>query len=209
MKVVAINGSPKANGNTAYAIKVVFEQLESEGIETEIIHVGNQIVRGCAGCNMCAKNQDEKCVLKGDKLNEWLQIMKDADGLIFASPIYFSGVAGTMKSFMDRAFYVAGVNGSMFRHKVGASVVAVRRTGGMPAFQELNNYIHYSEMVVSTSNYWNVIHGTMPGDAEKDLEGNQIMRMLGKNMAWLLKSLNQSTVPKPEAEKKIFTNFIG
>jgi multimeric flavodoxin WrbA len=157
---------------------------------------------------MCAVNRDEKCVLPGDKLNEWLQIMKKADGLIFASPVYFSGVAGTMKSFMDRAFFVAGVNGGMFRHKVGAAVVAVRRTGGMPAFQELNNYIHYSEMVVATSNYWNVIHGRVAGDAEKDEEGNQIMRILGKNMAWLLKSLEHSKVPKPEAEKKILTSFV-
>ncbi len=210
MKVIALNGSPKANGNTAYAIKVVFEQLEAAGIETEILPVGNQTIKGCTGCGMCFRNKDEKCIITGDVVNEYIQKMKDADGLLFASPVYWAGMNGTMKSFLDRVFYVAGANGSLFRNKVGASVTAVRRSGGLPSFHQMNTYINYSEMVMPNSNYWNVIHGTMPGDAEKDEEGKQIMRVLGKNMAWIMQMIEQTkdTVKRPEPEKKIMTNFI-
>lgn len=209
MKVVAFNGSPRKEGNTYHAIKAVAAELEKEGIEVEIVHVGNKVIRGCLGCNGCSGNKNEKCVIN-DEVNEWIQKMKEADGIILGSPVHYAGIPGTMKSFLDRAFYVASSNNSLFRHKVGASVVAVRRTGGIAVFQQLNNFINYSEMVVPTSNYWNIAHGTAPGEVTQDDEGMQIMRVLGKNMAWVMKSLDASKdiVKESEAENKIFTNFI-
>jgi len=210
MKVTAFNGSPKKLGNTYYALKIVMDELEKEGIETEIIHVGIKSVRGCIACNKCAENKNEKCVLPDDGVNEWVQKMKESDGVIFGSPVHYAALGATMKSFLDRAFYVAGSNNSMFRHKVGAAVVAVRRSGGLPTFNQLNNYIAYSEMLMPTSNYWNVIHGASPGEAEQDKEGVQIMRVLGKNMAWLLKLVENGTgsVQEPKLEKKVWTSFI-
>jgi multimeric flavodoxin WrbA len=210
MKVAAFNGSPNKNGNTYHAIRMVADTLEKEGIATEIIHVGNKAVRGCLACGQCVKKKNEQCIQSEDPVNEWIQKMKEADGLIFGSPVHFAAMAGTMKSFMDRAFYVAGVNNGMLRHKVGASVVAVRRSGGLPAFNQLNNFIVYSEMLVPASNYWNVIHGTRPGEAVKDEEGAQIMRTLGNNMAWLMKLVEhgKATIAPPERENKIYMNFI-
>ena len=210
MKVVAFNGSPNKEGNTYQAIKLVVSELENAGIETEIIHVGNKSVRGCMACNQCAKNKNEQCVLPGDQVNDWIQKMKEADGIILGSPVHFSSMGATMKSFLDRAFYVTGVNGGMLRHKVGTSVVAVRRSGGVPTFNQLNNYINYSEMLMPTSNYWNVIHGTRPGEALQDLEGVQIMTVVGKNMAWLMKLVEngRGNVEIPEKQRKTFMNFI-
>lgn len=208
MKVIAFNGSPNANGNTFYAIRLVADELELEGISCEIVQVGNHVIRGCTGCNGCMRNGDDRCVFDTDSVNEWISKMKDADGIIIGSPVYFSGIAGTMKSFLDRAFYVA--SRGMLRHKVGASVVAVRRSGGVTTFDQLNHYINYAQMLVPTSNYWNVIHGRTPGEAVQDDEGRQIMRVLGKNMAWLLKlaASGKSAVTAPELEKKVFTHFI-
>ncbi|GAA0180193.1 flavodoxin family protein [Clostridium sediminicola] len=210
MKVIAFNGSPKEEGNTYYAIKVVTDELKKEGIDTEIIHVGDKIIRGCLACGYCSKHKNEKCVIKDDQVNEWIEKMKEADGIILGSPVYSSAIAGTMKAFLDRAFLVTCENNNMLRHKVGASVVAARRSGGLPTFNQLNNYINYSEMVMPTSHYWNVIYGTNPGEALQDNEGVQIMRVLGKNMAWLLKVIEKgkSSVKEEEREEKIFTNFI-
>ena len=210
MKVVAFNGSPKKEGNTYHALKLVTEQLELQGIETEIVHVGNKGVKGCIACGQCAKNKDEKCVLTGDNVNIWIQKMKEADGILLGSPVHYASLGANMKSFLDRAFYVSGANGNLFRHKVGASVVAVRRSGGLPTFNELNNYLNYSEMMIPTSNYWNVIHGTTPGEVLQDEEGMQIMRVLGRNMAYLLQLIDQgkNKVEAPVQEKKIYTSFI-
>lgn len=209
MKVVAFNGSPKKEGNTYHAIKMVAEELEKEGLEVEVIHVGNKAIRGCLACNGCVRNQNEKCVID-DEVNGWIQKMKEADGIIFGSPVHYASVGATMKSFLDRAIYVTSVNKSMLRHKVGAAVVAVRRSGGVPTFDMLNNYINYCEMLMPTSNYWNVIHGTAPGEVEGDEEGKQIMRVLGKNMAWLMKlvEFGKGKIDEPEKEEKVFTNFI-
>ncbi|HKL11374.1 MAG TPA: flavodoxin family protein [Clostridia bacterium] len=210
MKVVAINGSPHKEGNTYHALGMVADELEKEGIETEIIHVGNRVIRGCTACGLCGKNKDEKCVFGQDGVNECVQKMKDADGILLGSPVHYSAIAGTMKSFLDRAFYVASKNEGLFRHKVGASVVAVRRSGGIPTFNQLNNYLNYAEMVIPTSNYWNVIHGTASGDALKDEEGSQIMRVLGKNMAWTMKLIEngKTSIEEPEKEGKTFMSFI-
>ncbi|MDF2504553.1 flavodoxin family protein [Clostridium sp.] len=210
MKVVAFNGSPNKDGNTYHAIKILAGELEKEGIETEIVHVGNKVVRGCIACNNCVKNKNERCIISTDPVNEWIQKMKEADGIILGSPVHYSAIAGTMKSFLDRAFYVTSVNDGMLRHKVGASVVAVRRAGGIPTFNQLNNYINYSEMLMPTSNYWNVINGTAPGEARQDEEGVQIMSVLGKNMAWLMNLVEngKGKVKEPEREEKVFMNFI-
>lgn len=210
MKVVAFNGSPNKEGNTYHAIKIVADELRKEGIETEVIHVGNKSIRGCIACNQCVKNKNEKCVLQGDEVNEWIQKMKETDGIILGSPVHYSSLGATMKSFLDRAFYVTSINDGMLRHKVGASVVAVRRSGGLPTFDQLNNYINYSEMLIPTSNYWNVIHGARPGEALQDEEGVQIMRVLGKNMAWLMKLVEngKGSVKEPARESKVYTNFI-
>jgi multimeric flavodoxin WrbA len=209
MKVVAFNGSPTKEGNTYYALKGVTQEIEAEGIEVEIVHVGNKVIRGCTACGGCVRNQNEKCVI-GDEVNEWIQKMKEADGIILGSPVHYSGIGATMKAFLDRAFYVTSVNQSMLRHKIGASVVAVRRSGGVTTFDQLNHYVTYAEMLMPTSNYWNVIHGTKPGDAQEDGEGNQITRVLGKNMAWLMKlvEFGKDEVKQPEREDKVFTHFI-
>lgn len=208
MKVVAFNGSPRKEGNTYHAIKMVAEELENNGIEVEIVHVGNKVIRGCLACNGCTKNKDSRCVIQGDLVNEWIEKMEDADGIIIGSPVHYSAIAGTMKSFLDRAFYAAG--SKALRHKVGTAVVAVRRSGGIATFNQLNNYLNYAEMVIPTSNYWNIIHGTAPGEAVKDEEGKQIMRVLGKNMTWMLNLINQGKeiVQESKAEEKIYTNFI-
>lgn len=210
MKTVAFNGSPRKNGNTFHALQMVAEELEKEGIETEILHVGDKAIRGCIACGQCIKKQNEQCAQFDDEVNEYIQKMKHADGILLGSPVHFSAIGGTMKSFLDRVFYVTGVNNSMLRHKVGAAVVAVRRSGGLPTFNQLNNFLCYTEMLLPTSNYWNVIHGTKPGEATQDEEGQQIMRTLGRNMAWLMKLVEhgKGTIAPPEKEGKVFMNFI-
>jgi len=210
MKVVAINGSPHKEGNTYQALKLVGSKLEENGIYFEIIHVGHKAVRGCTGCGTCFKMRNEKCVFTSDPVNDWIQTMKDADGIIISSPVYYSGVAGTMKSFLDRVFYVSLSNGNFFRHKVGAAVVAVRRSGGSSTLDSLNHYLAYSEMMLATSSYWSIIHGTSPGEALQDAEGVQIMEVLGENMAWQLKmrEMTKDTLPAPAKVRKVMTNFI-
>ena len=208
MKVIAFNGSPRKEGNTYHAIKMVAEELEKEGIEVEIVQVGDKAIRGCMGCNGCMKNRDEKCVIAGDEVNAWIQKMKAADGIIIGSPVHYAAIGGAMKSFLDRAFYVANLG--FLRHKVGAAVVAVRRSGGVTTFNQLNNYLNYTEMLIPGTNYWNVIHGFAPGEARQDAEGCQIMRVLGQNMAWLLKLVEhgKGAVAEPAGERKILTNFV-
>ena len=209
MKALAFNGSPNKNGNTWHALKMVTDVLEKEGIETEIIHVGNKAIRGCLACGQCAKKKNEQCI-QNDEVNAWIQLAKGADAILIGSPVHYAAVGGTMKSFLDRFFYVCGVNGGLMRHKVGASVAAVRRSGGLPTFNQLNNFLCYAEMLIPTSNYWNVIHGRTPGEVEKDLEGVQIMQTLGKNMAWLMKIVEhgKKTIPPPAREDKVFMHFI-
>ncbi|MFQ3547702.1 MAG: flavodoxin family protein [Termitinemataceae bacterium] len=236
MKVVAINGSPRPNGNTSHAIRIVTAELETLGIRVEQIQIGNTSIRGCLACGSCAKNKNERCIID-DEVNEYIQVMKEADGILIASPVYFSGIAGTMKCFLDRAFYVAGANGGLFRHKAGAALVAVRRSGGSATFQQLNAYLLYAEMLIPASNYWNIIHGAAPAEVLQDEEGCQTLRMLGRNLAWLLSMRQQGLqqglqhpyprnqrgveqqsnqkaqedfvqIPEPAAEPKIRTNFI-
>nr|WP_320192122.1 flavodoxin family protein [uncultured Desulfobacter sp.] len=210
MKVIGFNGSSRKKGNTACSMNTVFDQLEKAGIETEMILVGKEKIQGCVACHGCVKNQDEACAIKDDPVNEWIQKIKEADGVLLGSPVHFSGVAGTMKSFLDRAFFVASVNGGLFRQKVGATVAAVRRSGGISTLETLNHYINYSEMVMPSSNYWNVAHGLTPGQMEEDAEGKQIMEVLGQNMAWIMKLIShgKEQIPAPAPARKIMTNFI-
>lgn len=208
MKVIAFNGSPKKEGNTYHALRIVANELEREGIEVEIVHVGNQVIRGCIGCNSCAKNPKEMCVFGDDLVNSSIEKVREADGVLFGAPVHYAGIPGTMKSFMDRLFYVAS-KGAL-RHKVAAPVVAVRRSGGVTTIDQLNHFINYAEMLVPSTHYWNVIHGTKPGEVLEDPEGVQIMSVLGKNMAWLLKLVKEGkeNIPAPEKDSKIYTNFI-
>jgi multimeric flavodoxin WrbA len=210
MKVIAINGSPNKKGNTFHALNMVGNELKADGIEFEILHIGHKMIHGCTACGKCALNKDEKCIIKTDELNQWIQKIKIVDGVIIGSPVYYSGIPGTMKSFLDRLFFVSGSNGNLLRQKVAAGVVAVRRTGGSVTLDSLNHYLTYSEMIIATSNYWNVIHGADSGEVNKDGEGKQIMRLLGKNMAWLLKmkEATASKIEPPKKEKKEYTNFI-
>ena len=210
MKVIAINGSPREKGNTWFALNTVGEALIKEGINFEIIHIGNQAIRGCIACKKCKENKDNTCSIRTDKLNDYLPVIREADGIVLGSPVFYSGIAGTMKCFLDRLFYVSGSNGNWMRHKVGASVVAVRRSGGSATWSSLNYFLTLYEMTIATSNYWNIIHGAQEGEAEQDTEGVQIMQVLGANMAWLLKSRqnNLATAPPPLPNGKLFLNFV-
>jgi len=210
MRVVAFNGSPNKEGNTYKSIKMVTDVLEASGIETEIFQVGNHKIRGCMACQKCIKNKDLKCVFDDDPVNDFIKEMLDADGIIFGTPVHYAGVAGTMKSFLDRAFYVIGANGNDLKNKVGVSLAAVRRSGGMTAVDQLNKYLEYSEMIIPSSNYWNVIHGARAGEVLKDKEGIQILETLGKRMLWALELVEngENAVKTPEPERKVWTNFI-
>ena len=210
MKVVAINGSPNKDGNTWHALNIVGAKLKEQGIEFEIIHIGNKAINGCIGCGKCREAKNEKCVFANDNVNESIQELKLADGIIIASPVFYSGIAGSMKCFLDRLFFVSGSNGGLFRHKVGAAVVAVRRSGGSSTLDSLYHFLTYSEMILATSNYWNIIHGRTPGEVLKDEEGVQVMEVLGDNMAWLLKMKQQSKdiISVPNKVQKIMTSFV-
>lgn len=208
MKVVAFNGSPRPEGNTYHAIQMVADELINQGIEVQIVQVGDKVLSGCMACGACVRNRNERCIYD-DGVNEWIQLMKDADGMIFGSPVHYSNVGASMKAFLDRAFYV-GANQGLFRHKVGVAVVADRRAGGLPTFDQLNHYLQYAEMFVPCSNYWNVIFGRNPGEVMQDEEGMQIMRVLGRNMSYLLKlvDLGKKQMEAPERERKILMNYI-
>jgi len=191
MKVVAFNGSARKDGNTAILVNTVFKELKKAGIKTELVQLSGKKIRGCTACNLCFRNQDRRCALKGDILNECIEKMLDADGIILASPTYFADVSAEMKALIDRAGFVAKANQDMFRRKVGASVVAVRRGGAIHAFDTMNHFFFISQMVVPGSSYWNVGIGLAPGDVKTDDEGTMTMQTLGANMAWLLKKINE------------------
>jgi len=190
MKVVAFNGSPRKEGNTSALIKHVLAELENEGIETEVVQVGGNRIRGCTACGKCYEKMDKKCINDKDIVNECIEKMLEADGIILASPTYFADLTPELKALIDRAGFVAKANKEMFRYKVGAAVVAVRRTGSIHVFDSINHFFTISQMIIPGSSYWNVGIGLAEGDVEKDEEGIQTMQTLGQNMAWLLKKLN-------------------
>lgn len=190
MKVVAFNGSARRDGNTAILVRRVLEELEKEGIETELVQLAGERIRGCTACRGCVANKDGRCTIDDDVVNECIARMIEADGIILASPTYFADVSAEMKALIDRAGFVARANGGLFRRKVGAAVVAVRRAGAIHAFDSINHLFFISEMVVPGSSYWNLGFGYAPGDVEADAEGMETMRVLGSNMAWLLQKIN-------------------
>ena len=204
MKVLLINGSPKEKGCTYTALCEVAKELEKENIETEIFHIGNKPVRGCSGCGSCSKTN--KCIFD-DVVNIALEKAKDADGFVFGSPVHYAGASGLITSFLDRLFYA----GDCFQYKPGAAIVSCRRGGATAALDQLNKYFTISNMPVVSSQYWNMVHGNTPEEVKQDLEGMQTMRTLGKNMAWLLKSIQAGKaagIELPEKEKRAVTNFI-
>jgi multimeric flavodoxin WrbA len=187
MKVVAVNGSPRPEGNTYSALKVMMDVLEEKGIETELIFPGNKTMVGCYGCGACFKNKNEKCIVDDDPVNDWIQTLKSADGIILGSPVHFSGIGGSMKCFLDRVSYTSMGNKNLLRQKVGAAFTVARRTGGMPALNQLNYYIDIAEMINVTANYWPVLYGNKGPDVLEDKEGIQIIKVMAENMAWMLK----------------------
>jgi multimeric flavodoxin WrbA len=191
MKVVAFNGSPRKNGNTFLLLQMVLDELKKHDIETKLIQLGSEALQGCIACYGCKKNMDQKCVLKNDKMNEYIAEMLEADGIILGSPTYLCNVTSNMKSLLDRAGLVAKVNNDMFKYKVGATIVAVRRCGAAHVFSSLNYFFLISQMFVPGSTYWNMGIGLEPGDVKNDAEGIRTMENLGKNMAWLLKKIKQ------------------
>jgi multimeric flavodoxin WrbA len=189
MKVVAFNGSARKDGNTAILVRRVLSALEEEGIGTELVQLAGEPIQGCNACYRCIKERNRRCAVEDDIVNECIGRMEEAEGVILASPTYFADVSSGMKALMDRAGFVAMANGAMFRRKVGAAVVAVRRGGAIHAFDTMNHFFLISEMVVPGSSYWNVGIGLDRGDVEKDGEGLRTMRTLGENMAWVMKRL--------------------
>jgi len=191
MRVVAFNGSPRKDGNTTYLVNTVFEELKKENIDCELVNLAGKNIHGCIACYKCVENQDKRCSVKNDFLNDCIGKMLDADGIILASPTYFSNVTSEMKALIDRAGLVAKVNGSMFKRKVGAGVVSVRRAGAIHVFNSLNLFFLIGEMIVPGSSYWNLGIGMDKGDVKSDPEGIETMKNLGKNIAWLLKKLKE------------------
>lgn len=204
MKVVAINGSPKPRGNTYLSLKAVCDELEAQTIETEIIHVGNMTLKGCISCGQC---KDGYCRFADDTLTKIVDKIYEADALLIGSPVYYSGIAGTLKCFLDRLFYPS--KGRM-RLKIGAAVVVLRRSGGVATFDQLNHYFLISDMMIAPSNYWNVIHGALPGEVEQDGEGTAILKDLATNMGWMLqiKEFSKEACPIPAPPARVRTNFI-
>ena len=204
MKVILINGSPNARGCTYTALSEVAQTFEDEGIETEIIHVGHKDIRGCIGCRKCKTLG--KCIFN-DIVNEVAPKFKECDGIVIGSPVYFASANGTLISFIDRLFYSMTEDKTM---KVGAAVVSARRAGNTATFDEINKYFTISQMPVVSSQYWNMVHGNNAEEVKQDLEGLQTMRTLGRNMAFLIKSihLGKEKYGLPEKEESVHTNFI-
>ncbi len=207
MRVLLINGSPRAKGCTYTALCEVAKELENENIKTEIFHIGSNPIRGCTSCGGCSKTNSGKCAFNDDTVNIALEKAKEVDGFVFGSPVHYAGASGLITSFLDRFFYA----GEGFQYKPGAAIVSCRRGGATAAFEQLNKYFTISNMPVVSSQYWNMVHGNTPEEVKQDLEGMQIMRTLGKNMAWLLKSIQagiDAGVSLPEKEPRVVTNFI-
>ena len=209
MRVVGINGSPRKDGNTFLALEEMSNQLKKEGIQVEIVHVGADSIRGCIGCGYCTTSEENLCVFKDDIVNETIQKLREADGIIFGSPTYYAGIAGTMKSFLDRVFFTNSA-AQKFKHKIGTSVGIARRAGAVDVVHQLNNYFSLAEMVVPQSQYWNIAFGLKKGEVLEDLEGMQTLRKNASAMAWLLKmkESTEGSVKLPLREDRVATHFI-
>lgn len=191
MKVIAFNGSARKDGNTAILIGHIFRQLEKEGIETELVQLAGSRIHGCIACMKCFENKDQRCSVRDDNANDCIEKMLSADGIILGSPTYFANVSTETKALIDRAGMVSRANGDMLARKVGAAVVAVRRAGAIHVFNSINHFFFIGQMIVPGSSYWNLGMGSQKGEVEEDAEGIQTMKDLGRNMAWLLKKLQE------------------
>lgn len=189
MKIVAFNGSARKNGNTTHLLNLVLEELAAEDIKTELVELAGQPLRGCIACYKCFERKNSRCAVEDDMLNDCLAKMAEADGILLGSPTYFADVSASMKALIERSGMVARANGHLFRRKLGASVVAVRRAGASHVFSSLNYFFLIGQMVLVGSSYWNIGIGREPGEVLKDEEGVTTMRDLGRNMAWLLKKI--------------------
>ena len=189
MKVVLFNGSPRKEGNTSHCLKIVINELISNGIECEYYWIGMEKIQGCTACYHYSKNKDKKCVITGDKINQYIEQMLQADGIIIGSPTYFANVSAPIKALIDRVGLVSKVNGDLLKHKVGAAVVAVRRQGATHVFSSINFFFLINQMFVVGSNYWNLGIGLKPGDVKKDDEGILTFQNLGKNFSLLIHKL--------------------
>ena len=205
LRVLLLNGSPKSNGNTMVAVNEMVRVFEAEGVETEVVHVGNKDIRGCVSCNSCS--QKGKCVFD-DIVNELAAKFEAADGMVVASPVYYASANATLIACLDRLFYSSHFDKTM---KVGADIVVARRGGCSATFDELNKYFTISGMPVASSQYWNSVHGRTPGEAAEDLEGLQTMRVLARNMTFLMKSiaLGKEKFGLPAQEEHVWTHFIS
>ena len=201
MKVVLINGSPHRKGNTFIALSEVAGALEKEGVQTEIIQLGIKAVQGCIACNKCAELGH--CVFQDTLYNQVREALQEADGIVVGSPVYYAGPNGALCALLDRVFYSCS---ELLAYKAGASVAVCRRGGASATFDRLNKYFTILNMPVVSSQYWNSVHGMRPGEATEDAEGLQTMRMLGRNMAWLLNGVKREERPEPEL--RVMTNFI-
>lgn len=190
MKVVAFNGSARKGGNTAILLTCVLDELQSAGIETELVELSGAKIHGCRACRRCSARQDRHCGQTDDDVNDFIDKMLEAGGILLGSPTYVSDISPEIKCLIDRACLVSRANGGIFRHKVGAAVVSVRRAGAMHAFDALNHFFLNSEMIIPGSSYWNIGIGMEPGDVRKDAEGMQTMQTLGRNMAWLMQKIS-------------------
>jgi multimeric flavodoxin WrbA len=191
MEVLAVNGSARKDGNTAILLNYVLAELRNEGIETELIQLAGKKIHGCTAWRKCWDNRDRRCSVKDDMVNECIEKMIEADGIVLGSPTYFSDVTPEMKALIDRSGYVSRANDFLFKRKVGAAVVAVRRAGAIHAFDTINHFFLISQMIIPGSIYWNIGIGREKGEVEKDEEGIETMKALGRNIAWLLKNLPQ------------------
>ncbi len=189
MRVVAFSGSARRDGNTAIMVREVFSTLEAAGVETELVQLAGKTVRGCRACYKCKDTKDQRCSMKEDVVNECIQKMLEADGILLASPTYFADVTAEIKALMDRAGMVSRMNGDMLKRKLGAALSVARRGGAIHTFDSLNHFFLIGQMIVVGSSYWNIGFGADKGDVAKDEEAMQVMRTLGENMAWLLKRL--------------------
>ena len=189
MKVVAFNGSARKDGNTAILLKRVLKALEVEGIETELVQLAGEHIHGCTACRACFETKNQQCTITDDKVNEYIQKMVKADGIILGSPTYFGMMSPEMKALIDRAGFVCRATPDSLKYKVGAAVAVARRAGAMTTFDAINHFFLINQMIVSGSSYWNVGVGNKKGDVEQDEEGIETMETLGKNMAWLIKKL--------------------
>ena len=203
MKVVLINGSPRREGNTFRALSEVAAALNAEGIEAEMVHIGSGAVQGCIACNKCAELG--RCVFHDALYSKVRELVKDADGIVVGSPVYYAGPNGSLCALLDRLFYSCG---EWLAYKPAASVAVCRRGGASATFDRLNKYFTISNMPVVSSQYWNSVHGLLPGEAAEDAEGLQTMRVLGRNMAWLLRNIHGEAADRPEPEPRLMTNFI-